>query len=149
MIEDKRTLLVLADGRRVRLFEEARRGGPLKECNTWLKTMPPFHQPGGAQRVTVHSRVGSSSHPSHEPPRDKGERRFLSDPADHLEQVMRDHNFDDLVIIAPPRALGVLRKALSPGLQRRVVATDAHDRLDEALDEIREHLRGARLRAGG
>ena len=146
MIEDKRTLVVLADGRRVRLFEEARRGGPLKEHNGWLKTMPPFHQPGGGQRVTVHARVGSASHASHEPPRDKGERRFLSDLADHLEQVMRDHNFDDLIIVAPPRALGVLRKALSAGLQRRLVATDPHDRLDATLSEVHDHLRATRLR---
>ncbi len=148
MIEDKRTLLVLADGRRVRLFEEARRGGPLKERNSWLKAMPPFHQPGATQRVTVHARVGAASHASHEPPRDKGERRFLSDLADHLEQVMRDHNFDDLVLVAPPRALGVLRKALSSGLQKRVVAADPHDRLDAKLDEVRDHLRATRLRAG-
>lgn len=147
MIEDKRTLLVLADGRRVRLFEEARRGGPLKERNSWLKSMPPFQHPGGAQRVTVHARVGSASHAGHEPPRDKGERRFLGDLADHLEQVMRDQNFDELVIAAPPRALGVLRKALSAGLQRRLVATDPHDRLDATLAEVHDHLRVTRLQA--
>jgi protein required for attachment to host cells len=146
MIEDKRTLVVLADGRRVRLLEEARRGGALKERAGWLKTMPPFHHPGAAQRVTVHARVGSATHASHEPPRDKGERRFLSDLAEHLEPVMREQGFDDLVIMAPPRALGILRKALSPGLQRRLVATDAHDRVDAAPEEIHEQLRAARMR---
>lgn len=146
MIEDKRTLLVLADGRRVRLFEEARRGGPLKERNSWLKAMPPFQHPGLAHAVTVHARSGG--HASHEPPRDKGERRFLCDLADHLEQIMRDHNLDDLVIVAPPRALGVLRKAISPGLQRRLVATDAHDRLDDTLAQVQDHFRATRLRTG-
>lgn len=147
MLQDKRTLLVLADGRRVRLFEESRRGGPLKERGAWLRAMPPFHHPGSAQQVTVRARTSATSHAGHEPPRDKGERRFLTDLADHLDQVMRDQHFDDLVLIAPPRALGVLRKALPAGLQRRVAATDPHDRLDDTLDQVHAHLRAARLEA--
>lgn len=146
MIEDRRTLVVLADGRRVRLFEEARRDGPLHEKAGWLKAMASFQQPGSTQRVTVHARAGGSTHASHEPPRDKGERRFLTDLAAHLEHVVRDHNFDELVIMAPPRALGILRKALPTGLQKRVAATDPHDRLDESLETVRDHLHAARLR---
>ncbi len=147
MIEDGRTLVVLADGRRVRLFEEARLAGPLHEHVEWLRGVAPFEQPGGAQRATVHARFGGSTHAGHEPPRDKGERQFLKDVADHLEQMVRDHHFDHLAIIAPPRALGVLRKALPAALAERVTVTDPHDRLDESLAAIHEHLRAARLRA--
>lgn len=149
MIEDGRTLVVLADGRRVRLFEEARLAGPLHEQVAWLKGVAPFEQPAGTQRVTVHARAGGSTHASHEPPRDKGERQFLTDLAEHLEQVVRDHKFDHLAIIAPPRALGVLRKALPSALAKRVTVSDPHDRLDEPVAEVQEHLRAARLRAAG
>lgn len=147
MLEDRRTLVVLADGRRVRLFEESRRGGPLKERGEWLKTLPPFRQPGTTQRVTVHAAAGSARHAAHEPPRDKGERAFLSELCEHLEAVVREHRFEELVVVAPPRALGIIRKALPAGLQRRLAATDPHDRLDATLDEVHAHLRETRLRA--
>lgn len=149
MIEDGRTLVVLADGRRVRLFEEARLAGPLHERGEWLKGMAPFEQPGGTQRVTVHARAGGSTHASHEPPRDKGERQFLTDLVEHLEHVVKDHHFDHLAVMAPPRALGVLRKALPAALAKRVAVTDPHDRLDESVVAVQEHLRAARLRAAG
>ncbi len=149
MIEDRRTLVVLADGRRVRLLEEARRGGPLHERAGWLKGMAPFQHPGSTQRVTVHARVGAATHASHEPPRDKGERQFLTDLAGHLEDVVRERGFDELVIMAPPRALGVLRKALPAALQKRVAASDPHDRLDATVDEVHDHLRATRLRTSG
>ena len=45
------------------------------------------------------------------------------------------------------RALGVLRKALPTALARRVTVTDPHDRLDESVAAIQDHLRAARLRA--
>ena len=147
MIEDGRTLVVVADGRRVRLLEEARLAGPLHEQPAWLKGAAPFEQPDGKQRATVHARVGGSTHAGHEPPRDKGERQFLTDLADHLETVVRDHHFDHLAIMAPPRALGVLRKALPAALVKKLTVTDPHDRLDESIVLIESHLRAARLRA--
>jgi protein required for attachment to host cells len=149
MIEDGRTLVVLADGRRVRLLEEARLAGPLHEHVEWLRGVAPFEQPDGTQPVTVHARTGGSTHASHEPPRDKGERRFLTDLAEHLEQLVRAHHFDHLAIMAPPRALGVLRKALPAALAKRVAVTDPHDRLDESIVLIESHLRAARLRVAG
>jgi protein required for attachment to host cells len=61
--------------------------------------------------------------------------------------VVRDHRFDHLAVMAPPRALGVLRKALPTALARRVTVTDPLDRLDESVAAIQDHLRAARLRA--
>jgi protein required for attachment to host cells len=145
MIEDARTLVVLADGRRARLLEEARLDGPLHERGEWLRGMAGFEHSGGTPRVTVHARPGGS-HASHEPPRDKGERKFLADLAHHLEQVVRDHSFDHIVVMAPPRALGVLRKALPAALQKRLTAADPHDRIDATAAEVHEQLHAARRR---
>ena len=45
MILDGRTLVLVADGGRARLFEEARRGGPLHEHPDWLADLAPHRRP--------------------------------------------------------------------------------------------------------
>jgi len=55
MIEDGRTLVVVADGRQARLFEEARRGGDLHERTAWLADLPVYSvaaRPGRAVFMT-------------------------------------------------------------------------------------------------
>ena len=51
------------------------------------------------------------------------EDRWVKDAADHLRQRALRNDFDHLCIIAPPKALGVLRKALHKEVEKRVVRT--------------------------
>lgn len=68
MILDGRTLILVADDRRGRLFEEARRGGPLIERPDWI----------GSQGGTVHV-----SHPN------GCDRADLTASAEDIQQTVR------------------------------------------------------------
>ena len=123
MILDGRTLILVADGRRARLFEEARRGGPLKERPEWLDGVTTPHLAAGTAHAGGH---------------DKTETAFEVLLAQRVATVFADHAFDALILIAAPRALGVLRRHLSPGLKARLTNSEPHDRLTASVSDI-EH----------
>ena len=136
MVADGRTLVVVADGGRARIFEESRWGGPLSEwCDALAGLTPPAPGRGPAP---------GGVHDSHGNAHDKGERAFLIRLADRLEALARERPFANLVLIAAPRALGVLREALPPSMKHRLRASEASDRLDADAPHIRKALRALR-----
>jgi protein required for attachment to host cells len=139
MRQDERTLVVTADGVQARVFEEARRGGHLIEHTDWLEDLHSKSGRDSAVRGT-HGRHGESG-------ADKAEAAFLGKLCDRLNALMTAESFDALILIAPPRALGVLREKMAKGLHQRLALDEAHDRVDataEALTKIIRDLRQAK-----
>lgn len=145
MTPDARTLVVAADGARVRLFEEPRRGGRLIEHADWLADLmqhAPSHPPVGA----VHDRMGHALHGLATDSRtDRSARDFTRRLAERLEVLMRGERFDALIVFAPPRALGFLREALSPAARAKLRHDAPADRLGDDCETLRRRLRSLRL----
>lgn len=142
------TWVVVADGGGARVLEERRRAGDLVE-HTHRRMAPASSDRPGARphRATVHERAGSGRHAASGPTRqDETETRFLKRVAAELARVEGEGGFDHLVILAPPRALGLLREDLTPALHRRLQASGPHDCVRETPEQIRHRLRD--LRAG-
>ena len=61
-----------------------------------------------------------------------------------IDQAFKDigNDFDNLVIVAPPKALGVLRKALHKEVERRIVLTLNKEMTDRPIPDIEELLAG-------
>ncbi|MBI1407441.1 MAG: protein required for attachment to host cell [Caulobacter sp.] len=145
MMIDGRTLVAVVDGRRARLFQEARYGGPLSEHPEWIAEVKAEHARHKGPTGGVHDSHGFASHgTTTQGAHDKSEQGYLAAVASHLDAVMARDAFDHLVIMAPPRALGLLRAALSPGLQRKLACTEPHDRVDAPIAEIEVRLRELR-----
>jgi protein required for attachment to host cells len=127
MIATKRkTWIVVADGSRARVYERLGRNGR-------LAVVLQRDDPQARKRTSdiVSDRRGRNTAAP-------GIARHAMDPKttahDHLEEsfvrgIAReiDHaaalnRFDELIVIAPPRALGEMRQALSPGARSRVVS---------------------------
>jgi len=132
MILDGRTLILVADGRKARLFQEARLGGPLTEHPEWVAAM------------TAGPAGGIHDHTAHAARRDQAETDFLTGLARHISQVFSHHGFDQLILIAAPRALGVLRRHLPEGLKQRLVLSEPHDRVSAGLADIQQAVRALR-----
>lgn len=135
MNPDARTLVVVADGHRARLLEQPRIGGPLHDRPEWLAGLKEHH---------AHTR-GPVPHEGD--PHDRAEHAFVKDLAQRLDAVVRDHAIDDLILIAPPRALGHLREELSKPLLGKVVGTDPHERVDATIMTLADVVHGARREA--
>ena len=70
------------------------------------------------------------------------EDRWVKDAADDLKKRALRNDFEALVIIAPPKALGVLRKDLHKEVERRVVATYNKEMTDRPVSDIEDLLVG-------
>ena len=70
------------------------------------------------------------------------EDRWIKDAADELKQRALRNDFDALAIVAPPKALGVLRKELHKEVERRIVCTVNKEMTDRPIPDIEALLNG-------
>jgi protein required for attachment to host cells len=89
-----------------------------------------------------HESVGSMRH-GMEPqsdPRQLIENAFLHRVVEYLAESDTKGRYDRLVLAAEPRALGTLRRALTPALQKRLHADLAKDLTKVKVDQLAGHL---------
>lgn len=68
------------------------------------------------------------------------EDRFLTDLSKRLDAAVMAGEAKSLVLVAPPRALGVLRQAATPNLRKAVRAEIDKDYVKMPVHEIEKHL---------
>jgi protein required for attachment to host cells len=73
---------------------------------------------------------------------DQEERAFLEDLAGRLDAAVTAGETKALIVVAPPRALGVLRQAYSPNLRKAVRQEIDKDYVRMPVHEIEKHLTG-------
>lgn len=141
---DRSALVAVADGGRARLFEERRRGGPLHDITDRLGDLHDRLPPRAAGTAgAAHDRMGRASHVGDAPSlQARREAAFLRRLAQRIDALRAASGYDDLVVIAPPQALGEIRQRLL----RPPSHAEAKDRVGESADALRLHL--ARIRAG-
>lgn len=147
MQEDVTPWIVTADDRRAAVHEERVRGGRLHPVPE--EALEADHRLSGhAHRATVHASHGDMRHGAGE--RDVSNieaQRFLGRVAQMIQAASEANRFQRLVLMAPPRALGMLRGALGRDVTERLELTEPHERLQLAVGALREALRAARTRA--
>lgn len=75
--------------------------------------------------------------------KEEGRRRFVKEMIELLENTHLKGGFNQLVILAAPAVLGVIRKALSGGLARTVVKEVPKDVIGQSMDKIQGQLQRA------
>ena len=67
-------------------------------------------------------------------------RRFVKEMVDRLQAARVKGDFDQLVLLAAPAVLGVIRKTLNPGLEKTVVKEIPKDLIGQGVDKIQSQL---------
>ena len=143
----QRCLLVVADGRRARLFEEPSRGAALAERPGWVEGLAQGRATAKG-RPRVFQRFGNGSHVGEtDSPQGRSEDRFLKDLAVRIGDLVMRERFDTVALIAPPKALGVLRAALRPAVASRLGPDEAAERCEDRPEDLRAVLRRLREEA--
>ncbi len=70
------------------------------------------------------------------------EDRWIKDAAEELKKRALRQDFEALVLVVPPKALGVLRKELHKEVEKRIVATINKEMTDRPISQIEELLVG-------
>lgn len=140
------TWIVVADGAGARVFEERRKLGPLTERRDLALTSHEDRHQAPAHAGSVVDRSGFGRHAAATvDPAARAEERFLVELAATLDKGALANSFEHLVLIAPPRALGVLRQALSAATARRIEICDPHERCGEDAAALHRRLRDLRV----
>jgi protein required for attachment to host cells len=71
---------------------------------------------------------------------DQSEERFAVDAANLLKQGAIAGEYQQLVVVAPPKTLGILRKHYHPEVEKRVIAELAKDLTGQPVDRIEQAL---------
>jgi protein required for attachment to host cells len=74
---------------------------------------------------------------------DQAERAFLTQLAQHLDAAIAAGKTKSLIMVAPPRALGMIRPAYSHALKAAVRAEVDKDLVKHPVHQIEKHLTGA------
>ena len=91
----------------------------------------------------VHDRTGPARH-SMEPDtgvKEEERRRFVKDLVERLKTAHSQGKFDQLVLLAAPAVLGVIRKTLNGGLAKAVVKEIPKDVIGQGVDRIQAQLK--------
>lgn len=101
----------------------------------------PTHEMGSDKPGTTHS--SADNRRSSVEPTDMhalAEREFLAKLAHRLDHFATEHKIKNLVVVAPPRALGMLRESMPKHLHAIVRAEIDKDYVSLPLYEIEKHL---------
>jgi protein required for attachment to host cells len=72
----------------------------------------------------------------------QGEDRWIRDAAEEVNRRALTNNFDALVVVVPPKALGQFRKKLHKEAERRLILTVNKEMTDRPIPDIEELLVG-------
>ncbi|MFO1089897.1 MAG: host attachment protein [Hyphomicrobiales bacterium] len=137
-------LVVVADGRKALfLLNDGSVETPSLSVAEELddEANPPTREQGSDKPGRVHesmsaSRSGVETTDWH----DVAEQRFLKRVATALDTLVRERGVRSLCLVAPPRALGQLRPALSPAVQKVLAHTLDKDLTRHPVADIPSHL---------
>lgn len=102
---------------------------------------PPAHLQGSAPPGRAFAGIGGRRGATEETNfHDQSEQEFLHGFAGALDDWAHHHGLHDLVLVAPPKALGVVRAALSDATRALLIAEVDRDYVKLPLYEIERHL---------
>lgn len=142
------TWVLVADHARARLF--SLEAGRLDEiaCFANVEARVPGHERERAPPPRVHDRFGESRHATQARtlPQDKIAARFANELLTALACGRTAHEYRKLVLIAPPRFLGVINSALGESLHACVALRIAKNLTRRKPEAIRAELPRALLK---
>jgi len=139
--------VIVCDGAKALIFENIGDGEfpDLRMQHAEEQPDRPTHEIGTDAPGRAMNSVGSARSAMEQPDyHDLSETQFLTDLAARLDRAVQEGATKELVVVAPPRALGRLRQAFSRHVQAAVVAEIDKDLVALPVKDIEEHLFGAR-----
>ncbi len=134
---------VVADQSRARIFTAKAPLGRLREVDDIIHPEARQHDSElGTDKPGSNAGTDGARHamPSRETLREHEAQVFARTLAEHIEQQRVAGGFAQLVLIAPPHFLGMLRDELSAPCQKMLIRSVDKNLTTLSADEVREHL---------
>ncbi|MSO65952.1 MAG: host attachment protein [Alphaproteobacteria bacterium] len=138
------TWVVVADTASAAVYANAGKGEGLQDVHAFAtgeanatRQNIVSDRPGRTYNMLGSARRGMEPHTD---PKDVARGVFLRKAVDYLHDADHRRQFDALVLVAPPRALGRLRKLLPAHLAERLKAEVKKDLTQESIPKLVGHL---------
>jgi protein required for attachment to host cells len=138
--------VVVCDGAKALVLENVgdRMYPNLKTLQVYEQENPKTHEQGTDQPGRSFSSVGSARSAMEQTDwHAQGERAFLVDLAGRLDAAVTAGETKCVLIVAPPRALGILRQVYTPSLKNALRGEVDKDYVKMPVHEIEKHLMAA------
>ena len=113
----------------------------LKTRDVYEQKIPATHEMGTDAPGRAHSSVGQGRSSVEQTDwHDQAEQAFLTELAQKLEAAVKAHQVKSLIMVAPPRALGMIRLHYGHALRGAVRAELDKDYVKMPVHEIEKHL---------
>lgn len=141
-MSNRPTWIIVADGGGARFFVRALPGLPLEELEQLAETPRKLDHRHGS-----HDDVGHGQHAvlARAVPHERAEREFLRHVGGQIDRAVIENQVDQLVLCAPPRALGLLRDFISENSRRLLTGEFPIDVLRETKSQLDERMKAHRL----
>lgn len=137
--------VVVCDGRKAMILENVgdRAYPNLRPVEIREHEDASTHEQGTDSPGRVHFSAGSARSSVEQTDwHDQAERRFLDGLADRLDKAIGEEETTALIVVAPPRALGMLRDVLTDRVRGAVHEEISRDLVKLPIHEIEERLFG-------
>lgn len=133
--------VLVTDGGRAIVFRNAGQAGKpdLQQLKVYAHDNPPAREQGTGKPGRVNESAGYRRSAAEQTDyHQQAEDRFVQDIAADMEADLRAGAFADLVVVAPPVALGVYRKAASQKLQQATLMEINKDLTKHSAADVAE-----------
>lgn len=135
----RKTFVVVADGRRMLFFRNA--GTPLEPNLELVQSEEQDNPPDRDQSSDAPGRTFNSASTRRHAYEETDfhqleEDRFAADAAEQLRRHALDGSFDELIVIAPPRTLGKIRKHYHKEVSARLIGEVDKDLTGHSVRQI-------------
>jgi protein required for attachment to host cells len=134
--------IIVCDGSKALLLENV---GDDKFPNLQTKEVYEQEESGGRDHAAdepgrVHQSVGNARNAVETDSHDQSERRFLKSLIDRMDAAAIAGKFKSLVVVAPPKALGMMRQAYTNHVRQALRGEIDKDFVRMPVHEIEKHL---------
>jgi len=136
--------IVVADSARARIFTLSETGGKLQEIADLSHPESRLHDTELSSDLPgrTFDRHGQGRHGMEQAtdPKEREARAFAVEIARYIERSQREHGFDSLVLVAPPKFLGLLRLDLSKAARASLVGELDKNLVEADVKSLERHL---------
>ena len=135
--------VVVCDGAKALVLQNFgnRANWNLKTREVYEQDDPKTHEIGTDKPGRAFNSVGNGRSAMQQPDwHDQQEQRFLAKLAARLDKAVLGGETPSLIVVAPPRAIGVLRRAFTTHVRQAIRAEVEKDFVKMPVDEIERHL---------
>ena len=134
------TYIIVADSHSARIFSKLNKKSPLELLHQLVADLDLKEH---KKPTKTYSNDGTLRHgvEPHTDPREVEKQHFAHEIINFIDHALKQNEFEDLILVAPPKMLGFLSNDLGEQLSKRVIKKIDKNITEMKIDELEKYLK--------